>query len=97
MFLTLGRCSGRLGTTSGALGGQQGDLGRQRLTAREGESGQNEAGRESGYGQGSKGARGRGQATWSRFSVCVRAGQWRFAGMMELIGEAHDPARESAR
>jgi hypothetical protein len=33
-----------------------------------------------------KGARARGQATWPRFSACVRAGPWRFARKAELTG-----------
>jgi hypothetical protein len=56
-----------------------------------GEMGQ---GRENGCGRGSKGSWGRGQATWPRFSVGVRAGQRRFTGMTELIGGSHDAVRE---
>jgi hypothetical protein len=56
---------------------------------REGDHGRNEAGRESGCGQGSKGSWARGQATWLGFSACVCASQMWFMGKAELTGLAH--------
>jgi hypothetical protein len=44
-----------------------------------------------------KGARVRGQATWSGISACVHTGPQRFAGRAELTGWSHGAARESGR
>jgi hypothetical protein len=44
-----------------------------------------------------KGAGVHGQATWPRFSACVRPSPWWFAGKVELTERSHGTERGSER
>jgi hypothetical protein len=50
-----------------------------------------------GAGRAQKGVGGHGQATWLGFSTCMRPGQRRFAGRIELIGRPHGVERETEK